>query len=249
VRVKTVDAVSMVDIFKTLNEFIPEVTLDFTEEGLKISGIDASKVVLINVFLPKSYFDEYEVNGEEKVGVNLEDLTDLLSGVTKNDSLALSGEGSGEGSTLTIEIEGEYYRKFAIPRLQVESVELPQTDLEFPFRAKLITLTFTEIISGFEDLGADAVRFKSNDGKLTLTAYSDVVESTIELSTENGGLLEAEGSDAESVYGLEYLANTTRLKRASGSMEIRFGTQLPLKLRYEMPQGGYNDFYIAPRAE
>jgi len=32
-------------------------------------------------------------------------------------------------------------------------------------------------------------------------------------------------------------------------MEIRFGTQLPLKLRYEMPQGGYNDFYIAPRAE
>ncbi|MCQ4450100.1 MAG: DNA polymerase sliding clamp, partial [Sulfolobales archaeon] len=86
-RVKTVDAVSMVDIFKTLNEFIPEVTLDFTEEGLKISGIDASKVVLINVFLPKSYFDEYDVNGEEKVGVNLEDLTDLLSGVTKNDSL------------------------------------------------------------------------------------------------------------------------------------------------------------------
>jgi len=93
VRVKTVDAVSMVDIFKTLNEFIPEVTLDFTEEGLKISGIDASKVVLINVFLPKSYFDEYDVNGEEKVGVNLEDLTDLLSGVTKNDSLAFSGEG------------------------------------------------------------------------------------------------------------------------------------------------------------
>jgi len=92
VRVKTVDAVSMVDIFKTLNEFIPEVTLDFTEEGLKISGIDASKVVLINVFLPKSYFDEYDVNGEEKVGVNLEDLTDLLSGVTKNDSLAFSGE-------------------------------------------------------------------------------------------------------------------------------------------------------------
>ena len=244
-RVKTVDAVSMVGIFKTLNEFIPEVTLDFTEEGLKISGIDASKVVLINVFLPKSYFDEYDVNGEEKVGVNLEDLTDLLSGVTKNDSLAFSGE----DSILTIEIEGEYYRKFSIPRLQVESVELPQTDLEFPFRAKLITPTFTEIISGFEDLGADAVRFKSNDGKLTLTAYSDVVESTIELSTENGGLLEAEGSDAESVYGLEYLANTTRLKRASGSMEIRFGTQLPLKLRYEMPQGGYNDFYIAPRAE
>ncbi|MCI4456318.1 MAG: DNA polymerase sliding clamp [Sulfolobus sp.] len=244
-RVKTVDAVSMVDIFKTLNEFIPEVTLDFTEEGLKISGIDASKVVLINVFLPKSYFDEYDVNGEEKVGVNLEDLADLLSGVTKNDSLTFSGE----GSMLTIEIEGEYYRKFAIPMLQVESVELPQTDLEFPFRAKLITPTFTEIISGFEDLGADAVRFKSNGGKLTLTAYSDVVESTIELSTDNGGLLEAEGSDAESVYGLEYLANTTRLKRASGSMEIRFGTQLPLKLRYEMPQGGYNDFYIAPRAE
>jgi len=245
VRVKTVDAVSMVDIFKTLNEFIPEVTLDFTEEGLKIRGIDASKVVLIDVFLPKTYFDEYDVNGEEKVGVNLEDLTDLLSGVTKNDSLAFSAE----SSVLTIEIEGEYYRKFAVPRLQVESVELPQTDLEFPFRAKLITPTFTEIISGFEDLGADAVRFKSNDGKLTLTAYSDVVESTIELSTENGGLLEAEGSDAESVYGLEYLANTTRLKRASGSMEIRFGTQLPLKLRYEMPQGGYNDFYIAPRAE
>ncbi|MGC9106086.1 MAG: DNA polymerase sliding clamp [Thermoprotei archaeon] len=244
-KVRTVDARSMVDIIKTLNEFLPEVTLNFSEDGLRINGIDASKVVLIDIFLPKGYFEEYEVNGEEKVGVRLDELTELFSRVTKEDTLTLSTE----NGVLVVELEGEYYRKFTVPSIQVESAELPQTELEFPFRAKMITPTFVDIIGGFEDLGADAVRFKSTDGKLTLTAYSDVVESSIELSVDNAGLLEAEGSDAESVYGLEYIANTTKLKRASGSLEIRFGTQLPLKLRYEMPNGGYNDFYIAPRAE
>ncbi len=246
VRVKAVDAKAFQDMLKTLSEFVPEVTLDFTNEGLKVRGVDASKVVLIDIYLPSSYFDEYEVGEEEKVGVNLEDLSELLSSITKEDSLTMSTE----NGTLVITLDGEYTRTFKMPTIQVEETEIPNLQLEFPFRAKMITPTFVDIISSFDDLGADVVKFKSEGGnKLILTASSDLGDSTVELSTENAGLLEAEGSDAESNYGLEYLVNTTRLKSVSGSLEIRFGTQLPLKLRYEMPQGGYNDFYIAPRAE
>lgn len=245
-KAKVTDAKSFEDMLKTLGEFVPEVVLDFTKDGLKVKGVDASKVVLIDIYLPSGYFDEYEVENEEKVGINLEDITELLRSITKEDSMTLSTE----NGTLIITLDGEYTRTFKTPTIQVEEAEIPNLDLEFPFRAKMITPTFVDIISSFEDLGADVVKLKSEGGsKLYLTASSDLGDSTIELSLDNGGLLEAEGSDAESTYGLEYLANTTRLRRVSGSLEVRFGTQLPLKLRYEMPQGGYNDFYIAPRAE
>jgi DNA polymerase sliding clamp subunit C len=74
-------------------------------------------------------------------------------------------------------------------------------------------------------------------------------DSTVELSKDNGALLDSEGSDAESTYGLEYIANTTKMRKPSDTLELAFGSQIPLKLRYNLPQGGYADFYIAPRTE
>jgi proliferating cell nuclear antigen len=48
---------------------------------------------------------------------------------------------------------------------------------------------------------------------------------------------------------MEYILNTTKMKKPSDTVQLLFGSQLPLKLHFELPQGGYGDFYIAPRVE
>ncbi|QIW24059.1 DNA polymerase sliding clamp [Sulfolobus sp. S-194] len=245
-RVKVIDADAFSYIFRTLEEFIDEITLDFTSDGLKIRGIDPSRVTFIDILIPAGYFEEYDVEKEEKVGVKLEDFTDVLKTVTKNDSLYLETD---ENQNIKVTLDGVYERTFTFPSIVASEIETPNLNLEFPFKAKALTVTFTDIIDEIEDIGGDSITFKAEGGKLYLSANSDMGSSTIELSTENGGLLESEGSDAESVYGLEYVINTSKMRKPSDTVEIAFGSQIPLKLRYNLPQGGYADFYIAPRAE
>jgi len=245
-KVKVADADSFSYIFRTLEEFIDEITLDFSQDGLKIRGIDPSKVAFIDILIPSGYFEEYNVNEEEKVGVKLEDLNDVLKTVNKNDALYLE---SDENQNVKVTLDGEYERTFTFPSITASELEAPNLNLEFPFKAKALTVSFTEIIDEIEDIGGDAVTFKAQEGKLYITANSDLGSETVELSTENGGLLESEGGDAESIYGLEYVVNTSKMRKPSDTVEIAFGSQIPLKLRYNLPQGGYADFYIAPRAE
>ena len=245
-KVKVIDADGFSYIFRTLEEFIDEVTLDFSQEGLKIKGIDPSRVVFIDILIPPGFFEEFNVEKEEKIGIKLEDLTDVLKTAKKTDTLYLETD---ENQNIKITLDGEYERTFSFPSITTSELEAPNLNLEFPFRAKALTVSFTEIIDELDDIGGDSVTFKAQGGKLYITANSDLGNATIELSTENGGLLESEGGDAESTYGLEYIVNTSKMRKPSDTVEIAFGSQIPLKLRYNLPQGGYADFYIAPRAE
>lgn len=245
-KVKVIDADGFSYIFRTLEEFIDEVTLDFSQDGLKIKGIDPSRVVFIDILIPPGYFEEYNVEKEEKIGIKLEDFTDVLKTAGKNDTLYLETD---ENQNIKVTLDGEYERTFSFPSIATSELETPNLNLEFPFKAKALTVSFTEVIDEIEDIGGDSVTFKAEGGKLYLSANSDLGSETVELSTENGGLLESEGSDAESIYGLEYVVNTSKMRKPSDTVEIAFGSQIPLKLRYNLPQGGYADFYIAPRAE
>ena len=244
-KIKVVDALNFSYIFKTLSEFINETTLVVDKDGLKIKGIDPSRTVLIDVLIPSGYFEDYEVENETKVGINLEDVADVLDTAKKDDSVSIDIQ----EDKIVFEFDGEYERSFTLPVYSPTETEVPEVKLEFPFKATMLTATFTDLIDELEETGSDIIKFKSEGGKLYIIVESDLASASIELSKDNGGLMESEGSDAESAYGLEYIANTTKMKKPSDTVNIEFGSQLPLKLRYNLPQGGYADFYISPRAE
>ncbi|MEM0091977.1 MAG: DNA polymerase sliding clamp [Saccharolobus sp.] len=244
-KAKLVDAMAFSYIMRTVGDFLQEVNLTATKEGMKISGVDPSRVVFLDIFIPSAYFENFEINQEKEVlGLKLEDVNDILKRASKEDSITIT---SSE-SKILLTLDGEFTRIFELPLAQVELVQTPSVNLEFPFKAKLLTITYADIIDELSDLG-EAIVISSKDNKLYFEIQGDVASSKIELSTESGTLLEASGSDASSTYGMEYIANTTKMRRAADTLELAFGSQIPLKLRFDLPQGGYGDFYIAPRAD
>ncbi|BCU70238.1 DNA polymerase sliding clamp [Stygiolobus caldivivus] len=244
-KIKVVDAVNFSFIFKTLTEFMEETTLQLDQDGLKIKGIDPSRTVLIDVLIPSGYFETYEIEGETKVGVKLEDIANILDTATKNDSVSIDIE----QDKVLFQLDGEYERTFTLPVFSSADAEIPEIKLEFPFKATMLTATFADLVDELEETGSDIMKFKSEEGKLLIIVEGDLASASIELSKDNGGLMDSEGSDAESTYSVEFIANTTKMRKPSDTVNIEFGTQLPLKLRYNLPQGGYADFYISPRAE
>lgn len=242
-KFKALDAQAVVNILKTVAEFMDEANIMSTNDGIRISGIDPSRVTFIDIFIPSGYFENYESKEKEIVGISLKDLTSVLSRVSKNDSITIEAT-----DKLQIALEGDFQRIFSLPLISLEEQKNPSLNLEFPFKAKMLAPMFTDIISGLEDLG-DTLIISSENNKLYFEVQGDMGVSKVELSVDNGALLEASGSDAKSTYGMEYVANTTKMSKASDTVEIAFGSQIPLKLHFELPQGGYGDFYIAPRVE
>ncbi len=243
-RFKVIDANSIATIFRTIGEFMPEITLIGTKEGVRLSGVDPARVALIDIFVPQAYFHEYESAEKEIVTVKLEEIIASLKNVKKNDSLTFQ---SGE-DRLMITLDGDFERTFYLPILMGEEPNLPSIKLEFAFKAKMLTSTFSNVMQILGDLG-DALTLSAEGGKLTFMVEGDVGSSKVELSEESGTLLEATGADAKGTYGMDYLVKTAKMRNSSDIVELMFGSQLPIKLRFELPQEGYGDFYIAPRAE
>lgn len=119
--------------------------------------------------MPAAYFEDFEVNGEKEIlGFNLEDVNDILKRVAKDDSLIIS---SSE-SKIIFTFDGEFTRSFELPLIQVEATQPPSVNLEFPFKAKLLTITYADIIDELSDLG-EAIIISSKDNKL----YFEVEET------------------------------------------------------------------------
>jgi proliferating cell nuclear antigen len=244
-KFKVIDARSFSYIMRVISEFLDESNITANKEGLLVAGVDPSKSVYLEIFLPNGYFENYEISEEQEVvGFNMEEMIEVLKKVTKEDYLHIETS----KDKIKIIMEGEYERYFEIPIIVAAKQELPTMNLELPYRAKMLSSVFADIIDELSDLG-DKIIFETKEGKLYIKAEGDMGISTIELSTENGGLLESEGSDVSGIYSMEYILNTIKMRNSSDTLEIKFGTQLPIRLRYELPQGGYGDFYIAPRAE
>lgn len=243
-KFKAIDAVSVASILRTVGEFMPEVTLVSTKEGIRLGGVDPSRVAYVDVFIPSPYFQEFHSGEKEIIGLKLEEVIDALKNVKRNDGLSFSTE----GGKLEITIDGDFERSFLIPLLSLEEPKNPGINLEFAFRAKMLTSTFNDVLDVLADMG-EAVVLTSEEGKLIISVEGDVGISRVELSESAGNLIEASGANASSTYGLDYLARTTKMRNSSDVVELMFGTQLPLKLRFQLPQEGYGDVYIAPRAE
>ncbi|AWR99909.1 DNA polymerase sliding clamp [Metallosphaera hakonensis] len=243
-KFKVIDANSIASIFRTLGEFMPEVTVVGTKEGIRLSGVDPARVAFIDVFIPQGYFHEYQSAEKELVTVRLEEVINSLKNIKKNDSLTFE---TGD-SNLLINLDGDFERTFYLPILTGEPPNNPSIKLEFAFKAKMLTSTYVNVMQILGDLG-ETVVISSEGGKVVMSVEGDIGTSRIELSEESGTLLEAVGSEAKGIYGMDYLSKTTKMRSSSDVVEIMFGSQLPLKLRFELPQEGYGDFYIAPRSE
>lgn len=244
-KLKLADSVAFKEIIETLSEFLEESTFVLTKDGIKINGMDSSKVVLIDLFIPPSYFDTYELEEDTlKVGFKLGDFTDFVKRASKDDSVTLDIQ----SDKVTLLFEGEMERTFVLPTIQASETEMPSLNLELPIRARTLSITFADLIDSLSEMG-ETLTLEAKQDKLLLKTSGDMGESVVELSQANGMLLEYEGGEASATYGMEYLESATKVAKASDTLEIRFGSQLPVKLHYELPQGGYFDIYIAPRAE
>jgi len=247
-KLKFADARTWRYVMASIGKIIDEAAYRVREDGLRLRSIDPSRIVLIDFMMPREALLEYEFEKETVIGVNMEDLTKILRRAVKGDELELR---TMEGGGLAVSFVGRGLRTFIIPSLETLAEELPELSIEFTVRAKMSPSVFSDIVKELEPI-SDAIEFQTFSGekKIIARASSDIAEAEIELSVENGALIELEASeDARAIYTIDYLVDISAASQASEEMFFEYGTGIPCRITYTLPHGGKLVFYVAPRVE
>ncbi len=235
------------DSMKTISDLISEGLFQLEEDGIKLIAADPAMVALVDFKIEKDVFENYELDGEDKVGLNLENLYSILRRANSNDTITL--ELDEDESKFHIKMENSSTRNFSLPILNLSEDDIPSTDqLDFNVTAELEAQVLESAIKDALVVG-DSVTVSATGEELRIVSEGDQSNVDFTISGDSDGVMSLEGSEAESMFSLDYLNSMIGAKSLSDVVEIRLGDDFPMRLNFDVPDDARLSFVLAPRIE
>lgn len=232
------------DSISAIAEIIDETDLLIHKDGIKMIASDRAVVAVVDFFLSKNAFKEYNYTRDLRIGINLTNFLRILRRAMPNDVMHLRIA----DNKFEMKLIGDSMRSFVLPIIDVSREEIPPIDkLEF-------TTTFeinSDILSnGIEDadLITDSIVFNVHD-RVIMRAESGSSSCELEISQGNGlrNLIAKEPVRAR--YSLDYLKKMIKAKRLAESVKVSMASDYPMRMLFDVPGRMQLSFILAPRIE
>ncbi|MFX1390544.1 MAG: proliferating cell nuclear antigen (pcna) [Promethearchaeota archaeon] len=239
-------------IVETLASIIDETEFRVTPKEFTITAMDPSRICLLKLTIKKENFDEYKCDKESKVGLNLDDLDKILKRSATNDSVDIDYNESEEKIKIKMQREGmSRTRTFSLALLDIEIEEIPMDNLlkiEYPSTWVIDTEFLVEAIKDAE-IYSEILNIKAIEGQgLNFSSTGQIGEMIYDLSEED--LIDAKISETSSgAYSLTFLKAILKIASITEKLEISLKTDHPLKMIFNLLEGGELNYFLAPRVE
>lgn len=244
-QVKTNDSDILKSIISSISTVVEEATFTANEEGLTFRGMDASRVALIDISLPKDVFDEYTCDSEIKFGVRIDELGKLFKRADKKDTITL---GLTSENLLTIQMGSK--KQYEIRLIETDSEDTPIPKIPYVSKFTISSKRFDEIL-GDVSVIADFIDINVNGDKLKFVGKGDSGKVVIDSDGSDDGVESIESSEeSESSYSLTYLTPMIKaMGTSSGFTTCELSTSKPLRIEFKVADIGVIHFYLAPRVQ
>jgi len=239
---------SDVDLLKNsvpaIAEIIDEGIFKVDKNGLSMLAPDRTMVSVTDLKILSSAFDEFTVDKEENLGLNLSHFASVLKRLGAGDKLVLE---SDKGNMLKITAKGTSTRTFEIPLIEVTTEKPPVDQLVFDGTVSLSSDLFDQGVADAEVIGDSIILEASNEG-FSMRAKGDVRSSNLELDKNDKGLLKLEiKGKIKAQYPLEYLKKMMKAGKVAKHMTVEFSSDYPLRLTFKTIDKMSLSFILAPR--
>jgi len=203
---------------------------------------------MVDLFLDRAVFDEYEVEeGGGNICVVLPDLLKRLRRAKEETAELALDETTGR---VKLTLRGKYTRSFTIPRL--EFLEEVPPELKLALTAKAI-LDANELKRAVEEVGliGDFAKLTVDHSGLTLEAETDISSAKIEFPKACDAMIDLEVKEpATATYDASYLAKILKAGAALADLvEVELATSKPLRLAFKLPYAATLIYWLAPRVD
>ncbi|KKK43555.1 MAG: DNA polymerase sliding clamp [Candidatus Lokiarchaeum sp. GC14_75] len=239
-------------IVETLASIIDETEFKVTPKEFTISAMDPSRICLLKLSIKKDDFDEYDCSQDSKVGLNLDDLDKILKRSTSNDAVEISFNEKEQKIKIKMQREGaSRTRTFSLALLDIDIEEIPMDNLlkiEYPSKWVMEPNFLVEAIKDAE-IYSEILNINANEGKgLIFSSSGQIGEMEYDLNEED--LIESELQGSSSgAYSLTFLKAILKIASITEKLEIALKTDHPLKMNFDLLEGGKLNYFLAPRVE
>jgi len=225
-------------------EIIDEGVFKVDKNGISMLAPDRTMVSVTDLRLLAPAFDEFSVEKEESIGLNLSHFAEVLKRVGGGDRLTLE---TGKGNMLRITAKGASTRTFEIPLIEVTTEKPPIDQLAFEGSVSLNSELFDAGVSDAEVIG-DSVILEAGPEGFSMRAKGDVRSANLELNRNDKGLLSLETKGKiKAQYPLEYLKKMMKAGRVAKHLTVEFSSDYPLRLTFKAIDKMSLSFILAPR--
>ena len=261
-----------VSLFQYISKFTENMNLMFEKDLFYMQTINTSHVVILEICLPKEWFDVYEIaEGSLNIGVNTALFYKVLKKREKTQQIQIQYNGKVDDrlqfffTTCNTEIELEnksedkkakkdedliFDKDFEIPLIDIEEELLSIPSMDYQAELSLSTDKFANLIGQLKDFG-ETLEIECSEDKITLSAHSSengkmitriLIEDLTEFAIEENEKIQME-------FALKYLYDICLYQKISKTIEIKISKDFPMRILY--PLGAEQDatflFYLAPK--
>jgi len=233
------------DSISIISELVNEGRFKISLTGVELIAMDPANVAMVIFKLLSSSFSEYEIDKDIELGINLNNLKQILRRVKSNDILTLELM----ENKLKIQLKSNTTRTFSLPIIDLDEKEQKIPDLNFPVEIKTTSLILSEAIDDVDIVG-ESVSFISEPKKFTIQAKGELSKASVEIKQDTETQINMKDSGKiKAKYSIEYLKKMVLGGKLSDKVSISFNEDYPLRLDFKAIDKMLLSFILAPRVE
>lgn len=231
-----------------LKEFMPQVQLQITSDGVRVSGMDVSHVGFLDYRLSATDCESLRVPAPQHIGIYSATLSRTLAPISSGDRVTLSTDKSNE--KLIVSYTNDKINKRVVYEMNTldimdETHELP--DLSYPASVVLKTADFASVVKEVSAFG-DAIALKLDEHGFHVSSKGDSGHVTQTLENTEDRAMELSEDSVEAAFGAKYLLNIMKAGAPlTSTMKIEFDTAQPMRATFEFGNGSHLIVYLAPK--
>lgn len=232
------------DSISTIGELIDEGIFKINKNGLSLIAADRAMVAVVDFKLPATVFDEFNVDKEQTIAINMTNLVSVLKRIGPNEKLELNLK----DNKLEIIMTNSSKRKFTVPLLDISQEEIPPIDqLEFTAKVKVKA---DVLKSGIDDaiIVSDSIVLEAASNRFSMKATGDISSAELTLEKGNEALLDLNVTGiVKSRYPLEYLKKMIKASKLASEANLRWSKDYPMRMDFITVDKVSMGFILAPR--
>lgn len=229
-----------------ISALIDEAEFVVNENGLALKAADPSQVAMVDFFVDKKAFKEFDAKEETKIGLDLDYLNQVMGRAKPTDELTLEIS----DNYLKARFRGASNRSFDMPLLDLSTTvgELPNPQIT---ETQTASIKASILLDGFKDasLVSSHASIGAEENAFAIKTNSSKGEFDLKIEKDNKNLLEASSTEEGlSMFPLDYLQDILKGTYGNTVVGLRMKKDSPIEITYSIGAAELK-YFLAPRIE
>ena len=233
------------DCVSSIVSLVDEGIFNISKEGIGLKAMDPSSISMVSFFIPNKAFAKFKIDKDANIGLNLENLSKILSRARDNESLVMKDS----GNKVVFEfISQNGSRRYVMQMVEARKGAAKEPSIEFDANIEIGGDALREIIKD-ASLISSYISLRASKDHFGISARGDSGE--LEEQHQADGAVTKKVSatkNADSVFNVEFLENMVKSCPAGVPINISLKTNEPLKVSYPIGEAQIT-YFLAPYIE